>query len=125
MGNEYLKAFSKTREQSHELTPFLKFALKGIALQCQRLLRDAMARMYGRLQSTRKRALAHQQCEMLSILLDSETPIEYRDLYKLLAKDYDGLQEPMHAFVRDLNVLAALGTTLVLKEGPRIGEIHG
>ena len=37
------------------------------------LFRDVMARMYGRLQSTRKRALAHRQCEMLSLLLDKKT----------------------------------------------------
>ncbi len=132
--NTYLSTLSAVRGKHHDLTPFLKFALGGIALQCQRLLReirthvqkslfrDIMGRMYGRLQSTRKRALARRQCEILNTLLDRDAPIEYRDLYKLLKSDYRALKEPMRAFIRDLNGVGALGATLVKKEGRKETE---
>ncbi len=126
--NGYLDSLSKVRENNFDLTPFLKFALRGVALQCQRLLkeirghvqkslfRDVMGKMYGRLHSTRKRALARRQCEILTRLLDRDTPIEYRDLYAFLERDYVGLTAPFRAFVRDLNGLIRLGATSVAKE---------
>jgi Fic family protein len=125
--NSYLIALSEVRGKNFDLTPFLKFALKGIAVQCQRLLReikmhvqrslyrDVMGRMYGRLQSTRKRALAKRQVETLNKLLDRSEPIEYRDLFALLEKNYMTLSEPLHAFVRDLNGLSALKAIVVIK----------
>ncbi|MDQ3255222.1 MAG: hypothetical protein M3R15_15200, partial [Acidobacteriota bacterium] len=36
----YLTALSDTRASNHELMPFLKFGLCGIALQCQRLFAE-------------------------------------------------------------------------------------
>jgi len=126
--NAYLAALSAVRHGDYDLTPFLKFALNGIASQCGRLLkeikvhvqkslfRDIMWRMYGRLQSTRKRALAHRQCAILSKLLDLDHPIEYRDLFALLEKHYTSLKGPLGAFVRDLNGLSSLGATLVTEE---------
>jgi Fic family protein len=127
----YLKALSDVRERNFDLTPFLRFGLIGIASQTKRLLReirthvekslfrDVMGRMYGRLRSTRKRALADRQIEILSTLLDLDNPIEYRDLYKILAEHYSGLREPVRAFVRDLNGLSAINAILVLMEGER------
>jgi len=129
--DEYLSTLSAVREKNYNLTPFLKFGLKGIAIQCNRLLReirmhvqkslfrDVMSSMYGRLQSTKKRALAHRQCEMLSLLLERDSPIEYRDLYKLLSGDYNSLKEPLRAFVRDLNALSAMNATSVLQKGQK------
>jgi Fic family protein len=131
--NAYLDALSKVREKNFDLTPFLKFALRGIDLQCKRLLReirahvqkslfrDVMGKMYGRLHSSRKRALAFRQCEILTKLLDMDAPIEYRDLFKLVEKDYMPLSAPMRAYVRDLNGLGNLRAILITKEeaGPR------
>lgn len=131
--NAYLTALAEVREKNFDLTPFLKFGLNGIAVQCQRLLReirthvqkslfrDVMWKMYGRLQSTRKRALAHRQIQILNVLLDRDEPIEYRELYKMLVKDYDALHEPMRAFVRDLNGLSGLGAAVVTREGEKEG----
>lgn len=127
----YLEALSEVRENGYNLTPFLKFGLRGIALQCNRLLkeirshvqkslfRDVMGQMYNRLQSTRKRALAHRQCEILHVLLDTNDPIEYRDLYRILSKDYVKLSEPLRAFVRDLNGLTAMNATTVSITGEK------
>lgn len=129
--DSYLEALASVRKGGFNLTPFLKFGLRGIDLQCRRLLgeirahvqrslfRDVMGKMYGRLHSTRKRALATRQVQILNVLLDKEGPIEYRELYKLLESHYLGLREPMRAFVRDLNSLSALGATSVKKEGEK------
>lgn len=126
--NGYLEALSKVRENDFDLTPFLRFALKGMDTQCRRLLRevkdhvqkslfrDVMANLYGRLHSTRKRALAHRQCEILTFLLDRTTALEHRDLYRHVEKDYRGLTAPFRAFVRDLNGLSKLGAILIVKE---------
>lgn len=132
--NTYLESLSKVRERNFDLTPFLKFALRGIAQQCERLLReikihvqkslfrDVMTTMFGRLTSTRKRALATRQCQILNKLLGVNDPIEYRDLFNVLFVSYKDLTDPMRAFVRDLNGLSALRATVVNKEGVRETE---
>ena len=121
----YLACLSKVREQNYDLTPFIKFGLKGISLQCQRLLkeirthvqrslfRDIMGQMYGRLQSTRKRALAQRQYEILNKLIGMVNEIEYRDLFDLLEKHYGTLKTPHRAYVRDLNHLSGLRAIFV------------
>ena len=116
----YLACLREVRERNHDLTPFLKFGLKGVSGQCQRLLReirihvqrtlfrDVMGQMYGRLRSTRKRALAQRQYEILNKLLDMNNEIEFLDLFGLLEKQYGNLKTPARAYVRDLNHLSGL-----------------
>ena len=121
----YLSCLSEVRERNHDLTPFIKFGLKGIFLQCRRFLkevrthvqrtlfRDVMGQMYGRLRSTRKRALAQRQYEILNKLLDMDNEIEFRDLFSLLEKHYGTLKTPRRAYVRDLNHLSGLNAIIV------------
>ena len=125
----YLACLSEVRKQNYDLTPFIKFGLKGISLQCNRLLgeirihiqkslfRDVMGQMYGRLRSTRKRALAQRQYEILNKLLDIGDEIEYRALYELLGKHYNSLKTPGRAYVRDLNHLSGLRAIVVRQAG--------
>lgn len=117
---QYLTKLTQVRENNHDLTEFLKFSLKGIALQCKRLFgkirreltkslyRDVMGRMYGRLLSTRKRALARRQLAILELLLEEEKPIGFIDIYERLSLKYVLLKTPMKAFFRDLNYLIRL-----------------
>lgn len=129
----YLACLSEVRKRNYDLTPFIEFGLKGVSIQCQRLLReirihiqrslfrDIMGRMYGRLRSTRKRALAQRQYEILDKLLDTVNEIEYRDLFDLLEKHYDTLKTPLRAYVRDLNHLSGLRAIIVRRtegQGP-------
>ena len=127
----YLASLSDVRALQYDLTPFIRFGLKGMALQCRRLLkdirihvqrtlfRDVVAQMYGRLRSTRKRALAQRQYEVLNRLLDMESEIEFLDLFGLLEKHYDSLKAPLRAYVRDLNHLSGLRAISVRREGQR------
>lgn len=115
----YLEKLSEARSGDHDLTPFLKFGLTGIARQCQRLLaeiseqvaksifRDVMNQMYKRLMSTRRRALAERQIGIVELLLDGETT-EFAALYKMLSHLYSDLQAPRKAYIRDLSWLMGL-----------------
>jgi Fic family protein len=81
----YLRALAETRAKEHDLTPFLIFALKGIALQCHRLLseiqheiskelfRTLMYDLFNRLKSPRRRVIAQRQIEVLKLLLAVES----------------------------------------------------
>lgn len=116
----YLATLSEVRERNYDLTPFLKFALRGIGLQCRRLLkeirthverslfRDVMGKMYNRLLSTRKRALAARQCEVLRKLLDKDQPVDFQEFYDVMEKHYQGLKGPFRAYIGDLNHLGRL-----------------
>jgi len=73
----YLAALSEAGAGGHDLTSFLRFGLKGIATQCNRLLaeirthvskslfRDMMYDLFNRLKSTRRRVIAERQIELL------------------------------------------------------------
>lgn len=117
----YLAMLSQAATSGHDLTAFLKFGLKGIAAQSHRLLReirrhvsrslyrDVMAQMYGRLQSTRKRALAKRQLRILEILLNIDSQLNLEDLQRDVRKDYVKLAATNKAFVRDINNLIKIG----------------
>jgi len=125
--NKYLDCLSEVRTLGYDLTPFLKFGLRGIANQCHRLLkeirrhvqrslyRDVMSQMYGRLRSKRKRAMGGRQCGILGKLLDLDKKIDYLELQVLLSNLYSGLTEPARAFTRDLNQLGRLRAITIEK----------
>lgn len=126
----YLTAMSQVRQGQFDLTPFLKFALAGIASQTKRLLgeirahvqkslfREVMGRLFGRLHSTRKRALASRQVKILERLLELEAPIEFQDLHALVERDYAGLKSPWRAFARDIVGLIEIEAVTGKREGP-------
>jgi Fic family protein len=132
----YLSTLSLVANSKHDLTQFLKFGLRGIAAQAHRLLREirrhvsrslyreVMAQMYGRLQSTRKRALAHRQLAILETLLNRESTTNVEDLMKDLDGTYSGLTESAKAFVRDLNQLIQLGALEVTQGKPLPGRTY-
>jgi Fic family protein len=123
----YLAMLSQAATGGHDLTPFLKFGLKGIAAQSHRLLReirrhvsrslfrDVMAQMYGRLQSIKKRALAKRQLRILEILLSRDSPINLEDLQRDMRKDYAKLAAINKAFSRDINHLLKLHAVDIVK----------
>lgn len=116
----YLLMLSTAASNGHNLTPFLKFGLRGIAAQAHRLLkeirrhvsrtlfREVMGQMYDRLLSTRKRAIAHRQCAILDTLLKRDGLMNVEDLMQAVNKEYGKLAAGQKAFVRDLNHLIGL-----------------
>jgi Fic family protein len=124
----YLNMLHSAGELHHDLTAFLKFGLRGIAAQCNRLLREikrhvarslfreVMAKMYRRLESTRKRALAKRQLSMLEKLLELDKDITVEDFFDSMQIDYGGLKSTSKAFARDINLLAGMGAVRVERE---------
>jgi len=114
----YLTALNETRAAWHNLTPFLKFPLKGVEAQCRRLFeeirlqvtkalfRNTMTDLFGRLTSPRKRALSGRHVQLLTLLLEEEemtlaVPIER-------TRQFYGVGNPYKALIRDLNYLIGL-----------------
>jgi Fic family protein len=115
----YLNALNESGERSHDLTPFLQFALKGIETQCRRLLeeirlqvakalfRNTAADLFGRLASPRKRVMSARHIQLLNVLLD-EGQMRLSELMQKTMHLYR-LKNPIKALIRDLNYLAWLG----------------
>ena len=73
--------------------------------------------MYGRLESTRKRALAKRQVALLQELLAKDDYMNVEDLMTVMEKGpYAELASSSKAFVRDLNQLLGLGALEVVDD---------
>ena len=115
----YLATLKEVREREHDLTPFLRFGLKGIAQQCQRLFREirrnvskalyrnVMHDLFKRLESDRKRVLAKRQLKILEVLLERDS-LELNQLVTVVDRHYFQLKNPMKALIRDVNQLISL-----------------
>ena len=114
----YLNALAETRALSHDLTPFLKFALKGVEKQCNRLFseirlqvakalyRNTMTDLFGRLRSPRKRVMSDRHVQLLQLLLDRGSQ-NFSEVIKQTTGLYH-LKNFRKALIRDLSYLAAL-----------------
>lgn len=114
----YLNALNDTRAQNHDLTPFLKFALKGIEIQCRRLFgeirlqiakalyRNTVTDLFGRLKSPRKRVMSDRHVQLLNLLLDQEE-ITLAELAKRTLHLYR-MKDAYRALIRDLSYLIEL-----------------
>jgi Fic family protein len=123
----YLTALNDTWDRNHDLTPFMKFALKGIESQCRRLFaeirqqvakalyRNTMNDLFGRLQSPRKRVMSARHVQILNLLLDAGE-IHDADISEKTRKFYS-VKNPGKALIRDLKYLFQLGA-LNVKELP-------
>jgi len=124
----YLATLSEVRSKNNDLTPFLKFGLRGIALQSWRLaqlirnqvskqiFRNLMHDLFTRLQSTRKRVIVKRQLLLLEKLLNTEGKIEFFELADSLKEFYSSRKDPYNAVARDVNRLQALGAIKIEKD---------
>jgi len=116
----YLESLAAVRQLDFDLTPFLRFALKGIALQSQRLaaeisrhvrievFRGLMHDLFGRLKTPRKRVIAKRQIAILEDLL-TFVEVEWFAFYRDCMKLYTNVKNPGKALLRDINHLISLG----------------
>ena len=114
----YLNALNETRAANHDITLFLKFALKGIERQCRRLFeeirlhvikalyRNTVTDLFGRMQSPRKRVVSGRHVQLLNLLLDVEE-ITLAALTER-SKHIFTVSNPYKALIRDLNYLIKL-----------------
>jgi len=121
----YLTALNETWERGHDLTPFLKFALRGVGTQCRRLFaeirqqvakalfRNTMADLFGRLQSPRKRVMSARHVQILNQLLDA-AEMSLADISDKTRQFYS-VKNPGKALGRDLAYLIQLGAVRARK----------
>lgn len=128
----YLECLAAVRQQDFDLTPFLKFALKGIALQSQRLaaeisrhvrievFRGLIHDLFGRLRTPRKRVIAKRQIAILEHLL-AFTEADWYLFFGECLRLYTDVKNPAKALLRDVNHLIALGT-IAFRPEPGAGK---
>jgi Fic family protein len=116
----YLSTLAEVRARSHDLTPFLEFGLKGIAVQSRRLLvsiqyemkkalfRNLMFDLFLRLESPRRRVMAKRRLAILGLLLAASGPISMREMIDKTREHYTSLKNHMKAVTRDLSSLIHL-----------------
>jgi Fic/DOC family len=129
----YLATLAQVRSSNHDLTSFLVFALKGLEIQCNRLLReikkqmqkalfkDTMFSLFNRLKNQRTRVIQKRQVDILQILLEVDS-MGLEDLWKRMRPAYETLDIPVKAFNRDigsLSVLGAITATVVSSTPPK------
>lgn len=114
----YLNAMNDAWSLDHELTAFLRFALKGIENQCRQLFeeirlqvakalyRNTITDLFGRLASPRKRVMSARHVQLLNMLLD----VDEMTLADLSARTrhFYAVKNPQKALVRDLSYLIQL-----------------
>ena len=115
----YLANLAEVRANHHDLTAFLAFGLKGIAIQCQRLLtevqthvtkalyRNLMFDLFHRLRTPKRRVLIERQLGVLKLLLEGKMTLG--QLIKATNGFYSSMRAPEKGLIRDLNNLIALG----------------
>lgn len=116
----YLATLAQVPAGKHDLTPFLLFGLRGVALQARRLVteiqhhiarelfRNFMYDLFQRLRTPRRRVIQQRQIEILKRLLESED-VAIDSLAEDLASSYEKLKTPTKALIRDVNELIRLG----------------
>lgn len=127
----YLSTLAAVRSANHDLTPFLKFGLRGIALQSARLtklikqevskglFRNLMNDLFTRLESTRKRVIVKRQLGLLNRLLDARERIDLLQLIEQIKPEYQSRKNPSLAIIRDVVRLRDLGA---IRIGSEMGE---
>ncbi len=117
--DEYRAALAECRQQNHDLTPFLRFALPAVAERCnavaaeivinhkRTLFRQFARSLFGQLRSPRRRVLAERQLTMLEALLDAGA-IEVSELLRRTSPNYAHLRFGERAQIRDINGLLVL-----------------
>ena len=115
----YLSALAEVRARDLDLTPFLAFGLRGIAVQSQRLLaeirrhmqgalfRNTMHDLFNRLKSERKRVIQRRQIATLQVLLEVDQ-LDLSELFHRVEVSYAGVKNPLRAFNRDILGLVLL-----------------
>lgn len=127
---KYLSSLAEVRSNDLDLTLFLKFGLRGVALQSGRLagmiknevsrqiFRNLMHELFTRLESTRKRVIVKRQLWLLERLLNTEGKIEFNALVDAVRDEYKSRKNPTYAIVRDVNRLGQLGAIWVERVDP-------
>jgi Fic family protein len=126
-----LRILGEVWHGNHDLTPFLIFALRGVRIQCERLMeemrrqmqrvlfRDTMYSLYSRLETKRKRMVGERQMEILKLLLEAGQQPTF-DCYLRMKPRYGSVKDGMGAFLRDLSQLEGLKAIHIFRNSPEL-----
>jgi len=124
---DYLTSLNEVSDRDHDLTPFLRFGLRGIAIQSQRLafeirkhvsqeiFRSFAHDLFARLLSPKKTVIAKRQLSILEKLLQIDE-IELQELINLCLDKYTSIKNPRKAIIRDLVHLEELRAVQATKK---------
>lgn len=124
----YLAALAEARKGGHDLTPFLDFALQGLAEEVSRvtgllhkalqkeLFRNLVNELFTRLESTRKRVIVKRQLKLLNYLLEKDGRVELNRLIRDVWEHYADRKHVVPAILRDIGRLRYLGAVTVRQE---------
>jgi Fic family protein len=123
----YLSTLALVRQQRHDLTEFLIFALSGVEQQAKRLLTEIQVEikrelflnlaqdLFNRLKSSRKRVIARRQMSIIRFLM-REGPLAIQAFIDRLLPVYSKkLKSPMKAITRDINGLISLRAVTIVR----------
>ena len=118
--DEYLASLSQARQNGHDITPFLMFALRAIVDRCNSLtdeitenhrrilFREFANSLFGQLRSPRRRVLVERQLRILENMLNGDS------IYSaVMSATYGYLKHPERAAIRDISELLELGAILL------------
>ena len=109
---DYRTVLHRCRQNGHDITPFLMFALRAIIDRCNAvseeiadnhrriLFREFASSLFGQLRSPRRRVLVERQLRILESMLDGY-PIELA----VMSATYGYLKHPERAAIRDISEL--------------------
>ena len=118
--DEYLASLYQSRQNGHNITPFLLFALRAIIDRCNSLtdeisenhhrilFREFARSLFGQLRSPRRRVLAERQLRIMDTLMDDDS-VDLTNLMIHELPQYGHLKHPGLALVRDIIGLSELG----------------
>ena len=118
--DEYLASLYQSRQNGHDITPFLLFALRAIIDRCNSLsgeiadnhrrilFREFARSLFGQLRSPRRRVLVERQLRIMDTLMDDNS-MDLIDLMRHELPQYEYLKHPALALARDIIGLSQLG----------------
>lgn len=130
----YLAVLHDVRERGHDLTPFLKFALRGVAQQSARVLGEIQVHiqrelyvslaneLFARLAKSKRRVVGKRQLAIVTVLAEVDS-IVLESLMERVESQYTDLSAWRRAFIRDLTALMDLGAVSAQAEGDRADRV--
>lgn len=130
----YMAALAETRSKDHDLTTFLVFGLKGVAIQAGRVLssiqkqvskaiyRNMMFDLFTKLETPKRRVIRKRQLAVLKLLLEYEE-LSVDKLMSTVKTYYSDLKHPQKSLFRELNGLMSLGAIKYSRSKHALGTI--
>ncbi len=132
--DDYLENLAESRRHNHDLTPFLRFTLRGVEAEASRLtamlareaskeiFRNLVNDLLAELANTRMRVIVRRQLTLVAHLLDEDQEMEIQALAAEVREHYKTRKDPLAALTRDVIRLEALGAARLRFDSGELGR---